>query len=225
MRLRNKLLSLVAGALALVGVSGSALAVPLSTLVGGASLASLDGTITFSNFSATVTGALSPDLSNYDVQALQTGFRITGAFLVADGNVGDMVLSYDATAAQGLVIDSVHLFFNGSFNGGDDAPPGLAAAVTETVFANGDPVENLSVSASSSGFEKLVDNGTIAPVSEISVLKDIALSTYLGDNGEGSVAHISIIDQKFTVTPEPGTFMLGAMGLAGLAALGRRRVR
>lgn len=223
MRLRNNLLSLMAGAIALVGVSGSALAIPLSDLVGGASIASLDGTITFSNFDAIVTGALSDDLSNYEVTALTTGFRLTGAFLVADGNIGDVVLSFTATAGPGLAITDARLFFNGSFNGGDGVPPGLGAGVTETIFAggSGDPIANLSVAASSQGFEKLVDTDSFAPQETIDVLKDIALSSFAG--GDGSVTHISVVDQTYTVTPEPGTLLLGAMGLVGLAALGRKR--
>ncbi len=224
MRLRNNLLSLLAGAVALAGVSGSALAVPLSVLVAGGSIDSADGTLTFSNFDAIVTGALSDDLSNYEVTALTTGFRLTGAFLVADGNIGDMVLSFTATADAGLQITNARLFFNGSFNGGDGVPPGLGAGVTETIFAggSGDPIANLSVAASSQGFEKLVDTEALNPAQEsIDVLKDIALSSFAG--GDGSVTHISIVDQTFTVTPEPGTLLLGAMGLVGLADLGRKR--
>ncbi len=223
MRLRNHLLSLVAGAIALVGLAGQAQAlgipVSLASLVGGGTLVSEDGNFTFSNFSATVAGAISSDLNDYNVQALESGFRLTGAFLVADGNFGDMVLGYTVTAATGILITDAHLFFNGSFNGG--APPGMGTSVNETLFANGDPIAQLSVATSSGGFQQLTDDAIFDPVTEIEVLKNIALSSYGGQGG--SVAHISIVDQKFTFIPEPGTMLLGATGLLGLAALGRKR--
>jgi hypothetical protein len=225
-RLRNKLLSLAVGALALLGVSGSAMAttVTLASLVApGATLTSDDGTLTFSGFSANISGALSTNLANYNVQSLANGFRITGAFLVADGNIGDLVLGYTATASQGLQITEVKLFANATFNP-KPAPPGLAAGVSETVFSGGNPIGILSVAATSQGFADLTDSATLAPpVNTITVLKDIALTSSSG--GQGSAAHISVVDQTFTVTPEPGTLLLGSAGLLGIAAIGRKRVR
>jgi len=224
-RLRNHLLSLVAGALALVGLGGQAQAlgipVPLSSLVvPGATLVSEDGNFTFGDFGASVSGAISSNLSDYNVQALTSGFRVTGAFLVADGNFGDMVLSFSVTPKQGILITDAHLFFNGSFNG--NAPPGMGTSVNETIFdSNNDPIAQLSVATSSGGLQKLTDDAIFSPVPSITVLKDIALSSYGGTGG--SVAHISIIDQKFTFVPEPGTLLLGSAGLLGIALLGRKR--
>lgn len=221
MRLRNHLLSLVAGAIALVGLAGQsqALTVSLASLVGGGTLTSDDGNFTFSDFSANVSGAISTNLNDYNVQTLTSGFRITGAFLVADGNFGDMVLGYTVSAKPGILITDAHLFFNGSFNG--DAPPGMGTSVNETLFVGDDPIAQLSVATSSGGFQKLTDDVIFEPVQELTVLKNIALSSYGGQGG--SVAHISIVDQKFTFIPEPGTMLLGATGLLGLAALGRKR--
>jgi len=228
-RLRKKLFSLAAGALALIGASGQALAttVTLDTLVAGGTLTSNDGTLTFSNFHATVSGTLSHNLADYSVQSLDAGFRMTGAFIVADGMVGDMVLSYTATTNEGQQISDVNLFANATFN--PKTPPvGLAAGVSETVFPHGlnNPIGILSVAATSKGFADLTDSSSLAPpplYSSVDILKDIAVSSAAG--GNGSAAHISVIDQNFTVTPEPGTLLLGSAGLLGLATLGRKRVR
>lgn len=225
MRLRSRLLSLVVGALALVGLAGQAhaLGIPVtlaSLVVPGATLTSEDGNFTFSDFGASVAGAISHDLNDYNVQTLTSGFRLTGAFLVADGNFGDMVLSYTATAKPGVLITDAHLFFNGSFNG-NDVPPGMGVGVNETILAN-DPIAQLSVAASSGGFVKLTDSAVFAGTPSITVLKDISLSSFGGAGG--SVAHISVVDQTFTI-PEPGTLLLGSFGLLGLATLGRKRVR
>lgn len=233
MRLRNHLLSLIAGAFALAGLGGHAQAlgipVPLSTLTAGGTLVSEDGNFTFSNFAAVVAGAISPDLSNYNVQTvnesdgpgLGQGFRITGPFLVADGNFGDMVLSYTVTAKPGVLITDAHLYFNGSFNG-NNVPAGMGVSVNEDLVSNNQLIGQLSVARSSGGFGKATDDALFDGVSSINVLKDIALSSYGGQGG--SVAHISIVDQKFTV-PEPGTLLLGSVGLVGLAAFGRKRTR
>lgn len=234
MRLRNNLLSLIAGALALVGLTGQAQAlgipVSLSTLVvPGATLVSEDGNFTFSDFAASVTGAISHDLNDYNVQTINSadgpglgqGFRLTGPFIVADGNVGDMVLSYKVTATPGVAITDAHLYFNGSFNG-NNVPPGLAVSVNEDLFSNNQVIGQLSVSKSSGGFGNPTDDVLFSGTSSITVLKDIGLTSYGGTGG--SVAHISVVDQTFTV-PEPGTLLLGGSGLLGIALLGRKRVR
>jgi len=225
-RLRSNLLSLVVGALALVGLGGQAQAlgipVSLASLVAGGTLTSEDGNFTFSDFGASVAGAISSNLNDYNVQALTSGFRITGAFLVADGNFGDMVLGFRATAKPGIAITDAHLFFNGSFNG-NDVPAGMGTSVNETIFVNDIPIAQLSVASSSGGFVKLTDEVVFGATTSIVVLKDIALSSFGGQGG--SVAHISIVDQTFTFIPEPGTLLLGSVGLLGLATLGRKRVR
>lgn len=226
MRLRNNLLSLVAGALALVGLGGQAqaLGIPVtlaSLVVPGATLTSEDGNFTFSGFGANVSGAISHNLSDYNMQALTSGFRLTGAFLVADGNFGDMVLSYTATAKPGILITDAHLFANPSFDG-IDLPPGMGGGVNETIFSNDIPIAQLSVAASSGGFVKLTDSAVFAGTPSITVLKDISVSSFGGAGG--SVTHISVVDQTFTI-PEPGTLLLASAGLLGLATLGRKRSR
>jgi len=222
-RLRSNLLSLLVGALALVGLSGQAQASSITLTQAIASgISSLDGNFTFSNFSAGITGAISHNTDDYLVKQLSNGFEITGAFLVADGNSGDMALDYTVTAKPGIRITDVHLFSNGSFTGG---VPGNAAGVIETIFDGSTPIANLSTSGSSGGGDVfgLTDEFVFgASYTTLNVKKNISVTTIAG--GHGSVAHISIVDQTFTI-PEPGTLLLGSFGLLGLASLGRKRVR
>jgi hypothetical protein len=230
MRLRNKLISLAAGALALIGLSSPAGAVPLTDLLAGGTIVS-GNNITFFGFTATILGDISGDPADYDVSALPTGFRIIGPFSVADGNAGEMLLSYTAFAAEG-VISSATLSFNGSFNmNGNVSPPGALAGVNETLCSTEACVpltplfadSNLSVAASSGGLVKLIDTYVLPEAQQFfGVAKDITVSTVGLDQ---AVAHISVIDQTFEVVPEPGTLLLGSAGLLGLATLGRKRLR
>ena len=230
MRLRNKLLSLVAGAAALVGLSGSAQAssITLTEFIANG-LTTPGGELTFSNVSALIGLPLDQNTDHYSVSfidkgAAGLGFRLSGPIVVADGNSAVVQLNYTVTGNNGILITDVHLFSNGSFAA--DPPPGSAAGVTETIFNGFDPVAQLSTQGASSAGDFLnLTDGFVFPTTfeTLNVAKDIAVSTPSGSTG--TVAHISIVDQTFTITPEPGSFMLGAMGLAGLAALGRRRVR
>mgnify|MGYP001428670957 CR=1 FL=1 len=228
MRLRSNLLSLIVGALSLVGLGGQAqaLAIPVSLsslVIPGATLTSEDGNFTFSNFSAITSGAIPHNTGdNYMVLPLSNGFELTGGFLVADGNNGDMLLGYTVTAKSGIRITDVHLLMNGTFTGG---VAGNAAAVSETILSGFTPIAILSTSGSSGAGDVvgLTDEFVFGTgYSTLNVKKDISVTTIAG--GLRSVAHISVVDQTFTI-PEPGTLLLGSFGLLGLASLGRRRVR
>jgi hypothetical protein len=197
-------------------------------VVPGATLASEDGNFTFSGFRASVAGAISHDLSNYNVEARPSGFRIIGPFVVADGNVGDMLLSYTASGNNGIQITDVHLKSNAFFSP-TPAPPGLAAAVNETITAGG-MSKTIGVGATSQGFADpeaslvFADIAGFSPsYASVTVIKDISVSS--SAVGLGSFAHISFVDQDFTYIPEPGTLLLASAGLLGLAGLGRKRSR
>jgi len=221
-RLRNNLLSLVVGALALVGLSGQAQASSITLTQAIASgISSLDGNFTFSNFHADIVGMISQNTNDYLVKQLSNGFELIGPMAVSDGDVGDLVLGYTVTARPGILITDVHLLHNGA------SSTGGVASVVETIFDGSTPIANLFAPGSHSpddvtglSAEFVFGRG----YSTLNVKKDIAVTAVLNRIRRTSAAHISFVDQTFTI-PEPGTLLLGSFGLLGLATLGRKRVR
>lgn len=218
----------IAGLALVIGASATANALTLHDLVvGGQSFNSGNGTLTFSGFQATLTPTLDLDLTHYDVAVTATGFQLTGAFGVADGELGDMFLRYTVTATQDL-INGASLFFNGQTL---PAIPGLAASIAEDYFTA--PLQlptlgSLFVARTGGGLDVNSASLTfVSPHASIYVEKDILVdSRVLGPDQQpimGTVAAISVIRQDFTVVPEPGTMLMLAAGLAGLAMSGRKR--
>jgi hypothetical protein len=227
-RLRNNLLSLVVGALSLVGLGGQAQATTLTDFIANG-LSTPGGELTFSHVSALIGLPLDQNTDHYSVSFIDRGtagigFRLSGPISVADGNGAVVQLNYTVSGNNGILITDVHLFSNGSFS--KDAPPGSVAGVTETLFSGVDPVAQLSTQGASSAgdFENLTDSYVFPTTyASLNVAKDIVVSTPSGSLG--TVAHISIVDQTYTFIPEPGTLLLGSVGLLGLATLGRKRSR
>lgn len=209
-------------ALALMLVLGfgaaPARALSLADAVAGTNLASSDGSLTFTDFDAVVTGDLSSDLTNYELVAVDQGFRLIGPIGVADGEVGDILLSFSVDTSGSLVIVGASLFANVRAAG-----DGSLANVAEDLFGSGDdPLASLFVFATGGGGFEPTDGDTFGPVASLRmVVKDIQVSS----SGPAGIAAISIVEQTFSVVPEPATLLLVALGSAGLVLVGRRRQR
>jgi hypothetical protein len=215
-----------------IGVGGpsTASSFTVQELVDGTSFDSPDGNLHFDNFTFTVTteASLSTNLSDYQVivdESLTSGgFRIVGPIGISGDNAGDIVFTYDVTANLGQQINSVGLYFNGRAFG-----PGALANVSEDIFAPGEtePLGRLTVFSigGDSGEEdyQVVDYLEFDAVySSLHIEKDISVI-----NRGGLFAAISVIDQHFTVVPEPTTASLMFLGLMGAGAwrTSRRRSR
>lgn len=214
--LLRKLLAVVAVA---AGVfAGSAGAITLAEVDGGAlSFLSGDETLLFDNFQVVTSGDVSSDLTDYDIEILENGFRIVAldsALSLSGGEFGDVVVSYDVWAQNDLLIDGAVLDFVAAAAGA-----GALASVSEDLSTGGGgSFADLAVIVTGGGTAIPSDSVDFAPIAHIQVIKDIVAN---GDGGTS--ASIESVDQTFSVVPEPGTLLLIGPGIAGLALAGRRR--
>jgi hypothetical protein len=205
------------GVAAALGVALAAIAPPsaraltLADLVGGGGFSV--GLLSFSDFDVSIGGDLSADLADYPVQILPDGFRLTGPLSSLLGASGTLLLSYDVTAADPM-IDGVSLFAPGTTIGS-----GAQAWVAESVLGPGNsPLASLFVYDLEGVGASPSDAASFAAVSAISVAKTVQV-------GGGIFAVIPVVDQRFSLVPEPWSLAMVSAGLAGLALFGRRHVR
>ncbi len=203
----------------------------LADLVAGEMLLSLSGDLLFSDFDATATEGVDQNLENYDVDALEDGFRVmsaTGGLSAASGQSGTLFISYVVTGVAGIQIVETLLSFEATATGS------FAFALTSQVYLSevgGIPLgsEQASVTGDSGpvpseGFTLpgAVDSLTVVATSTVSSIPPVPA---VGPDPSLS-ASISWVDREFITLPEPGSSLLALTALLSLAALARiRRLR
>ncbi len=157
------------------------------------------------------------------------GLRLQGGFAAFGNQIKNISIEFSVEATDpDQLISGVHLDFNGAVLVGNGF-----VSVTETAV-NGDDEEVLSPPLAVVNPPPVLsaDATLVAPQRKIYVTKEIDLIAggdcephkRLGteDNAINAVS-ISQIDQLFVQIPEPGTVILVAAGLLGVALTGRRR--
>ncbi|HTF36523.1 MAG TPA: PEP-CTERM sorting domain-containing protein [Myxococcota bacterium] len=162
------------------GLAGSAQGTTLADLNGGQNLTV--GSLTFSDFTITVTGAIDHNLADYKVLTESDGFKIVGGIGVFGGQQGDMLVSYDVSVAAGSAVDDMSLKFNGAAVGAHSG-----ATVSEDLFGipSGDPIASASVFQTGSGLSQKVDSVSFGPVTSFTVEKDILVKAGSGGSSGG----------------------------------------
>ena len=212
---------LLSGVLLLLASPGRSLT--LDTLVSGGSFSTGNG-LFFHDFSVQITGDLAGVLtaSDLSILPLADGFRMDGPISAADGELGEISLSYRVDAdPQGLPISGASLLSTVAASG-----VGAQATVDELLLAisSGDSIAYLSVfdTGGLPGAPDVFDQATFEPVFGIDVEKGILVDSVLLGGGGGGSARIPLVEQRYQVVPEPTTLVLMSLGLVGLAMAGGR---
>jgi hypothetical protein len=204
----------------------SASAISLQQVIDDGGFTTSNG-VTFADFSVSITGALGGSLTasqleiTFEASAGSAGFSLTGPISAADGEVGDVFLSFSVAssgpAIVGAMLSSVNVASGGL---------GALASVDEVIrTGSGVFLGVLSTSDTGGpGVGTFDDQIAFAGQATLRVLKDILVDSSILGGGPGGSARISFVGQTFVLVPEPTTLLLV---LGGLAAVGwsRRSVR
>ncbi|MAI80011.1 MAG: hypothetical protein CL917_13780 [Deltaproteobacteria bacterium] len=220
LQLPTQIMSGLAIFLLLMICSVNASALTLANLINdGETLTSKDGTVTFSQFTLSLTDFDEDLLDLYEVRTYATGFGIASPdYLPTDS--GYIAISYRVKPAEGYEIDRLRMSLRRLE---DEEMRGRGSMRIWEM--NGDPVADLSTKINPNYFTRLSPDGNgpydvdqlwIDPVQDLRVNQSIFAGV---DPVNWQSAH------KFYTTPipEPTTAFLLGMGLIGLGVAGRRR--
>lgn len=179
------------------------------------------GDLMWSDFEVTITGDLSADLDRYEITFSDDGFSLAGPLSAADGELGDLLLSYTVTSLSDA-FSSAELFANNAASGA-----GAQAAVDEVITDASSGIALGTLSTFDTG--GLPDDATLqdslslgSDILSLSVVKNVLLDSSLVGPDLGGSARISIVEQRFATVPEVETAALLGLGLLGLARAGSR---
>ena len=194
----------------------------LADLVAGEMLLSLSGDLLFSDFEATPTEGVDQNLENYEVDALEDGFRVmsaTGGLSAASGQSGTLFISYAVTGVAGIQIVETQLSFEAAATG-----QGAFALTDQVYFPEEGPIPLGSEQASVTGASGPVPSEGFTLPGAVDSLTVVAASTVSSFTPPSLSASISWVDREFTTLPEPGSSLLALTALLSLAALARIRL-
>jgi hypothetical protein len=209
-------------ALLALGLPVAGAAISLQQVIDDGGYTTANG-VTFSGFSVSITGALAGSLSAADLELVfdessgSAGFSLTGPISAADGELGDVFLSFSVSSSQ-LIVGALLSAINVA-----DGGAGALASVDELIRTGAGALLGLLSTSDTGGPGAGIfdDSLGFAGQTSIRVMKDILVDSSLLGGGPGGSARISFVSQTFQLVPEPGTFVLVLGGLAGVA-LGRR---